>query len=244
VTLHGDVARGGGGKASRLALLTCLAAAAAYAAPPEDAVGFGPGMDPPRLVKNAEPEYPRSARAEHVSGTVVVRILIDTDGAVRSVQVESSPDRRLSASASEALVKRLYTPAMRDGRPLAVWWRTEVAFHLPPTEAELDASCAAAMAGDIRPINLGPGDVAPVPISRVPLQSPWPYDPKNKPHGDVTLRCILDACGRLTDCSASKSSGDAYTKAALDTAAQWRYSPALHEGLPTSCNYSIRFTWR
>jgi hypothetical protein len=37
------------------------------------------------------------------------------------------------------------------------------------------------------------------------------------------------SCGRVSDCSALKTTGDAFTKAAIASATKWRYIPA-HQG--------------
>jgi TonB family protein len=216
---------------------------AAHASSVKDAIEVGPGVEPPHMIRDAEFAYPNSARAERVSGQVVLRICVDAKGKVRASEVVSSPDPRLSKAAREGVVDRLYAPATKDGRPVAVWWQTEVSFRLPPSEAELDATCEAATANDAGPVALGPTDVPPVLVKHVDPDLPWASE-KISHHGDVTLQCLIDACGRVLECSAMQTSGEAYTRAAVATVTRWRYSPAIRDGRPVSVYLTIRVSWR
>lgn len=218
-------------------------AASARTSPMKSAVEVGPGIDPPRLVRDAKIEYPPSARADGVSGTVVLRVCIDANGKVRAAEVVSSPDPRLSRAAREAALDRRYAPATKGGRPVAVWWRVGMDFRVPPTAAELDATCDAAIAGDTGPVELSDDIVQPVLIKGVEPGPAW--EPGKRPRsGKVTLSCVIDACGRVTHCAPVATSGASFTRAALEAVGQWRYEPARRAGRPVSCRFTIHVSWR
>jgi len=61
------------------------------------------------------PEYPVSARSEHVSGTVTVRVTADKGGTVIAVKVVEG-DRRLRNAALTAAQKATFSPEKLEGR--------------------------------------------------------------------------------------------------------------------------------
>ncbi|HVP84895.1 MAG TPA: energy transducer TonB [Rhizomicrobium sp.] len=88
-------------------------------------------------------DYPEISRALHETGSVILKITINTDGHVSDPEVvQSSGFPRLDQAAAETVTRSwLYTPATKDGKPMTV--RTEVrvnflqdqtlpALNLPP----------------------------------------------------------------------------------------------------------------
>jgi TonB family protein len=61
------------------------------------------------------PEYPVSARSEHVSGTVKVRVTVDKEGTVIAVKVVEG-DRRLRNAAIAAAQKATFSPEKLIGQ--------------------------------------------------------------------------------------------------------------------------------
>jgi len=72
-----------------------------------------------RAVKLAKPEYPHAARKSHVSGLVVVRVLIDEQGKVISAQAISG-DPLLHDACVEAAKNSRFTPTLLAGTPVKV----------------------------------------------------------------------------------------------------------------------------
>jgi protein TonB len=80
---------------------------------------------------NRRPDYPLSARAAGIVGTVVLRMHVDAEGHVTRVEVESSSgDALLDAAAERAALAWRFEPALRDGAPVATVVRQRVRFHL------------------------------------------------------------------------------------------------------------------
>jgi protein TonB len=100
-------------------------------APPERTV-TGSGVDsPPRILTRSEPEYPVNARRLRVEGTVLLNVLVGTDGRVRDVKVlEADGGKLLSPAAVDAVRKWTFTPAMRSGRPVECWHKVPIRFAL------------------------------------------------------------------------------------------------------------------
>ena len=102
---------------------TRQAVAAASSGASESARRTGPRVDA-SWAGNAAPAYPTSARRMGEQGRVKLDVHVGVDGAVIDVQLrESSGSAALDRSATEAVRKWRFRPAMVDGQPIAEWYR-------------------------------------------------------------------------------------------------------------------------
>lgn len=100
---------------------------------PEILPPAGPGhMQPSRLIQSVQPIYPREARKRHVEGNVELRVLVGTDGTVRSVKVVSGPPL-LGAAAMVAARGFRYSPAVLNGHPIETIETVDMSFKLKST---------------------------------------------------------------------------------------------------------------
>jgi TonB family protein len=83
----------------------------------------------PEVAVSVPPVYPEDARRLNVSGPVIVQALVSADGEVLRTRVIDSI-RLLDGAAVRAVEQWRFTPAMRDGRPVAVWVAVPVRFRL------------------------------------------------------------------------------------------------------------------
>jgi TonB family protein len=90
----------------------------------------GCGIKPPRIIRQAEPEYSERARKKKIAGTVVLSSIVDSNGSVRDVQITQSLERSLDQQAIAALAKWKFEPATKDGEPVAVRLEIEMSFRL------------------------------------------------------------------------------------------------------------------
>jgi protein TonB len=94
--------------------------------------GTGPVMDydaPPRPIKITRPQYPQEAFVKKVEGTVVVEILIDSQGrVVRARVIQSVP--LLDAAALQTVYQWVFQPAVKHGRPVPTIAHAPVAFRI------------------------------------------------------------------------------------------------------------------
>jgi TonB family protein len=72
-----------------------------------------------KAVSKPTPDYPAEAKAEHVQGLVVVRVLIDEKGDVVKAEAVSGPGSLRSAAVAAAL-KAKFAPTLLSGRPVKV----------------------------------------------------------------------------------------------------------------------------
>ena len=84
------------------------------------------------LLVGPAPIYPEIAKAKHISGHVVLSVIIGRDGRISSAEVISSPDESLSASAITAVKQWTYKPYLLDGKPVEVDTTITMNFNFGP----------------------------------------------------------------------------------------------------------------
>lgn len=83
------------------------------------------------LVKGAEPVFPPSALRAHQSGWAVVAFTIDPSGRTIDVHVTSSQPRHVfERAAIDAVTRYRFTPAMKNGEPVASTREQRIEFNL------------------------------------------------------------------------------------------------------------------
>ena len=121
---------------SILALLALAAAACAHA-PAEHEVApveivharaeAGEDQNPP-VRKGCRGKGPRIPEGESVTGIVHAHYLIGADGKVSEVKVTGNGTALALKAIQRYIASCTYSPAVRDGKPVAVRWRGELDF--------------------------------------------------------------------------------------------------------------------
>jgi periplasmic protein TonB len=84
----------------------------------------------PTVIGEVKIPYPEDARRQRLEGTVVLSVLVDETGRVRSVKVISGPGGGLDEAAARALELSRFRPATRKGQPVATQIRYLYTFQL------------------------------------------------------------------------------------------------------------------
>ena len=85
----------------------------------------------PRFAAALQPPYPSALARQEIEGRVVIRVLIGADGRVKAVEPVSATDPAFhEATATQALKRWRFKPAMRDGVPVESWRTMTVRFEL------------------------------------------------------------------------------------------------------------------
>jgi protein TonB len=87
-------------------------------------------VKPPAAIRRVEPRYTGTARKVGIEGTVVLSLLIDTDGRVTDITVLRSLPFGLSQNAVEAVRQWLFEPCTFNGEPVRVRHALSVVFRL------------------------------------------------------------------------------------------------------------------
>jgi protein TonB len=85
--------------------------------------------DPPVVISRVPAVSPESAREARVGGTVLVKVLVGTDGSVRATRVARSIPE-LDSAAIACVKQWKFKPAMSSGVPVASWIDVPVRFLL------------------------------------------------------------------------------------------------------------------
>jgi TonB family protein len=108
--------------ASALALRTEVAVTGAAATNQKEkpsAVKVAPGVIAGTVVYQKHPVYPAEAKANHISGAVVMAATISKAGTVKQLEVVSGPEE-LRASALDAVKEWKYQPYLLNGEPVEI----------------------------------------------------------------------------------------------------------------------------
>ncbi len=82
------------------------------------------------------------------------------------------------------------------------------------------------------------GIEAPVPVRMVPPKFP-PEMRREGTGGVVTIKCIIDEKGNVTEPVVEKATNDAFAQPALDALRKWKFKPAKKDGTPVPLKVSI-----
>jgi len=98
--------------------------------PTGDVFRVGNGVSAPILLAKVEPSYSEEALAAKLQGTVVLHVVIGTDGQAYTLNLVRSLGFGLDEQAAEAVTQWKFQPGKRDGMPVAVEAVIEVNFRL------------------------------------------------------------------------------------------------------------------
>lgn len=113
----------------RVLLICCCAALILPAQTDDDAVyDLGPGITPPRVVKQVNPRYPTN-RGVRAVGSVIIALVVSSKGLPKDPHVVKSLDKDLDESAVEAVQEWRFAPAEKNGKAVAVRVSVQIQFH-------------------------------------------------------------------------------------------------------------------
>jgi TonB family protein len=90
----------------------------------------GGGVKAPKAIHAPDPEYSEEAQRAKHEGTVVLWVIVGSDGLPRNIKVARSIGGGLDEKAVEAVSTWTFKPAMKDGQPVPVQINVEVSFRL------------------------------------------------------------------------------------------------------------------
>lgn len=92
-----------------------------------------PGVVPPELISQPKIAYPPIARAQRLTGSVVLSALVDEQGRVSEVRIirgATTSNSGFDKAALDSVKGRMYKPATLNGKPGRVWVTIEIDFRL------------------------------------------------------------------------------------------------------------------
>jgi TonB family protein len=96
----------------------------------ESIARIGRGITAPKVLMAPTPEFSEEARSAKYQGVVLLSLVVDKNGQTRNVRIVRPLGMGLDQKAVEAVTTWRFTPAEKDGEPVAVEMAAEVNFHL------------------------------------------------------------------------------------------------------------------
>ncbi len=113
----------------RVLLIACCAASLLPAQTDLETVyDLGPGITPPRVIKQVNPSYPTNRGVKAV-GSVIIGLVVSSKGLPQDPHVVKGLDKDLDQSAVEAVKEWRFSPAQKNGKSIAVRVSVEIQFH-------------------------------------------------------------------------------------------------------------------
>jgi len=197
------------------------------------AFGAGPTPTPTDMPVNGAallrtwmpPVYPPDALKERVGGMAVIRMVVDEKGAVASAHVLDASDPRLGEAALGAARKWVFSPALDDGRPVAMSMDAPVEFS-PDTAGR-------------KPGLLPPADQTPQPSPKTPAKPNETYSADypdslldRNLSGLVRFKCTIAPDGRAVAVRITAASHPDFILPALKSLDRWTFTPGMQGELP------------
>lgn len=178
-----------------------------------DVFRVGGDVSPPSVIYKVDPEYSDEARNARHSGTVVLSIIVDTEGKARAIHVIKTLGMGLDEKAVEAVQKWKFHPAMKGLTPVNVRATVEVNFRLwgPAWVVE-------------RVKFQPPSGTHPASL-RSPRGTPWARSCTQM--GTVTIGLTVAADGRPTNPKILQSSNASINESALAAVTTFFFNPAM-----------------
>jgi TonB family protein len=95
-----------------------------------DGTGVPGCITPPHATYQPDPSYPNKARKKRQQGTILLTLVVGTDGQPYDVAVDRGLNSDLDEAAVETVKRWRFIPASREGKPVAAEIKVEVSFKL------------------------------------------------------------------------------------------------------------------
>lgn len=90
----------------------------------------------PEIKKRVDPVYPREALEKGIEGKVWVKVLVDTAGRPAQVEILKSANPYFDQMSITAARQWVFTPAMKDKKPVAAWVTLPFVYKLGDKDGE------------------------------------------------------------------------------------------------------------
>lgn len=181
------------------------------------------------------PLYSDEARSRGIEGTVTVEVRVSVSGKAKDLHVIRGLGLGLDENALLAVRDWKFVPARRNGEQIEA--RTEVVVEFNLRNAELNEDIANDMA-----TRVGPGVVPPRIVHRVEprferrLSLP-------RPPGTVLLDAVIQENGIPKVVRVLRSQAWEIDESAIAALEQWRFSPAMKNGMPIKVRMNVEMTF-
>ena len=228
----------------------------AAARPTPIASGFGEGayeldFASPAVRQKVEVDYPPAAVRERIAGEAVLKALVDRDGNVAQVQIQSPASPLLDQQAATTIKKWRFQPTRLHGEPVAVVVPISVRFYFVLSGEKLSRSVTESRilhVSDARwPTDaLRPGTPGLTP-PRVVREAKPAYTSsamQRKIQGNVDLEVVIGPDGAVSHARIAASLDKQLDSEALVAARQWVFTPCRLGDEAVACVVDLSLTFK
>lgn len=198
-------------------ILAMAQAVSGSEAPGSGLYRIGNGVSAPMVLSKMEPQYTEEARKASVQAIVVTSLVVRQDGSPTDVRVIRGAGFGLDEKAVESIQTWRFKPAMKEGKPVAVFASVEVNFRLLLNDRE----------NQLARLNF----TLPQGASRPELKSgEIPANPSAPGDQSLRIRLQVGADGKPQNLTVLDSTDAKWEQAALRKLNSWRFYPSMLQG--------------
>ncbi|MDE2888128.1 MAG: M56 family metallopeptidase [Gemmatimonadota bacterium] len=192
----------------------------------------------PVLIHSVAPVYPDEAKTEGLSGNVFLKFKVNVDGSVSAIRVLRGKDI-FHKPAIDAIAQFRFTPAEREGKPVAVWMTKAIKFKLPDQKAAPPSDRSDV--GGEKAFEISDVDVMPVLLNLNDIRPAYPDIAKKAGlTGRVILKFKINVDGSVNDVNVLEGD-EIFRKPAIDAVHKFKYKPAELDGKPVAVWMTLPF---
>jgi TonB family protein len=178
---------------------------------------IGNGVSAPLVLSKMEPQYTEEARKASVQAIVVTSLVVRQDGSPTDVRVIRGAGFGLDEKAVESIRTWQFKPAMKEGKPVAVFATVEVNFRLLLEDRENQTAR----------LNF----TLPQGASRPELKSgEIPANPSTPGDQSLRIRLQVGADGKPRNLTVLESTDEKWEQSVLRKLNSWRFYPSMLQG--------------
>ena len=197
----------------------------------------------PKIIDQAEPEYPKALIGTGISGRVIISFLVNLDGTPSEIQVYKATNRKFANSALRAVTYWRFRPGQIDGKPVVAAMTYPIGFKMEKYATSPVQKADAAR--DSSP-PLAPGEIVDgAKLSKKPFVKSTcePVYPRSQVDrrlpGQVLLSFVVSADGTTRDIQCLEASDQAFVKPAVDAIKEWTFYPGQVNGMAVATRIQL-----
>jgi TonB family protein len=188
---------------------------------------------PPKVLRAVEPVYPRALVRDDIRGEVKLNCLIDEQGKVKEIVVESSSHPVFSKLAIAAMEEWKFAPATKAGKPVST--KISQSFHFAPDGMDVQSGQNAVRIEKPKNLDKLPPELrydTPPKATGVALpvypHAQWVAKTKGK----ASVAMVVDANGNVSQTKILEASSPEFGLALAAAVEESTFTPALKDGQP------------
>lgn len=180
----------------------------------------------PNIISMKQPEYPAEAKKKNIEGRVWIKLKVDANGNPAAVVVVKSTNSIFENSAVTAAKGYKFSPALKNGKAVAVWVVIPFNFALSSKDGEkkdVPKECYYDNADEMPSIIGG--------MTSLFKKLSYPEQAKKKNiEGKVLVKILVDENGNIDATNVIKGIGYGCDEAAEKAARSCKFTPAKKDG--------------